>query len=185
MSIELIGSLAAAIATLASAAMSAHLGRMNTPKSASHNGDQLQLRIQEITETIIVERKRSNTHRYAGALLTFTQFIIGGLLASSFLRESLTQDIVGVLGLLVLFSSLVRQHYKPEIQHLAAQRRAIQLQALIRYAEDVIYEKQGTGSESVPSKYELLKYLTSRLDAIEASKIEEKTAEIGEPKGKA
>lgn len=52
----------------------------------------------------------------AAASLTFGQYIVGGVLASSFVQESLTPQVVGLLGVLVLISSLIHQRYRPDLQ---------------------------------------------------------------------
>src|SRR4029077_1544128 len=81
----------------------------------------------------------AKTNRWMSGLLTIGQYIIGGLLASSFVQQSLRPDIVGILGLLVLLSSLIYQHFRPDIQLRGAMSRGLRLRALIRVAEDDLF----------------------------------------------
>ncbi len=78
----------------------------------------------------------ANAHRISNLLLMSAQFIVGGLLASSFVQEALHKSVIGVLGLLVLTSSLIRQYYKPEVELAAARERAARLRSVVREVED-------------------------------------------------
>ena len=71
--------------------------------------------------------------------LVFGQYIVGGVLATSFIQSALSKETVGVLGLLVLVSSLIHQRFRPDLQYRNAKERASLLRVLIRKAEDEIY----------------------------------------------
>src|SRR5947199_3184409 len=93
-------------------------------------------RLSEAHEEIQRQLRLASTHRVASLLLTSAQFLVGGLLASSFVQQSLDKSVIGMLGLLVLTSSLVRQYYRPELEQAAARGRATRLRAVAREPED-------------------------------------------------
>jgi hypothetical protein len=82
------------------------------------------------------EQSSAKVSRILSGSLTFAQVVIGGVLASSFVQESLPQKTVGVFGVLVLIASLVKQQYHPEVDAEQARQRASRLEALIRLSED-------------------------------------------------
>src|SRR5215475_12864731 len=110
--------------------------RMRIPPRISPLDKAIKSRIAEIQTVIKKERFNSRSNGFANGFLVFSQFIIGGLLASSFLKETLPSSIVGWLGLIVLLSSLVRQYYLPEVQSSKAKDRETALKRLVRDAED-------------------------------------------------
>jgi len=77
-------------------------------------------RLAEAHKEIERQLRLGSTHRIASLLLTSAQFLVGGLLASSFVQQSLDKSVIGMLGLLVLTSSLIRQYYRPELEQAAA-----------------------------------------------------------------
>ena len=50
--------------------------------------------------------------------------------------SNLSGHLVGILGVLVLLSSLIRHQYRPDLQAQGARHRAVDLRALIREVED-------------------------------------------------
>ncbi|MEN3370707.1 MAG: hypothetical protein V7609_2850 [Verrucomicrobiota bacterium] len=80
--------------------------------------------------------------------LTFSQYVIGGVLASSFVQTQLSKEVVGFLGVLVLVSSLIHHRYRPDIKHRNGKQRAAQLRAVIRKAEDMIFEARTQKKDS-------------------------------------
>jgi len=121
-----------------------------------------------------LERQTSlaRTNRWMSALLTIGQYIIGGLLASSFVQQSLRPDLVGVLGLLVLISSLIYQHFRPDIQLRGAMSRSLRLRALIRSVEDDIYAIR-SNSSNAPTVEAVRRRISEALSAIEASELQD------------
>jgi len=108
------------------------------------------------------ERRQGAIAKWTGlsnALLTFGQYIVGALLASSFVQASLTQEIVGSLGVLVLVSSAVHQRYRPDLQATGARQRGTKLRALIRDVEDDLYDLK-QGRQGAPSVYEVRRKVT-------------------------
>lgn len=72
--------------------------------------------------------------------LTFGQYVIGVVLALSFIENSLPAAAVGFLGILVIVSSLIHQRFRPDIKVQNTFKRVIWLRQLIRKAEDMIFE---------------------------------------------
>lgn len=113
----------------------------------------------------------SKSSKRTANLLAIGQYIVGGVLASSFIQESLTPKLVGGLGVLVLVASLFRQHFHPEIISEDARKRASQLQALIRTSEDrlsILDAKTATGQDHSDAMISLMEQLTQRLTEIES-----------------
>lgn len=92
----------------------------------------------------LLRRQESNAtwNSRAAASLVFGQYVVGGVLATSFIQESLSSKAVGLLGVLVLISSLIHQNYRPDVQSRGARERALRLRKLIRHAEDALYSIQ-------------------------------------------
>ena len=108
--------------------------------------------------------------KIAANLLTIAQYIIGGVLASSFVQESLTPKWVGGLGVLVLIASLFKQQFHPEINAEDARKKAYELQALVRSSEDqlaIIDAKIPSGQDHSDAMIALLKEITQTLNKIE------------------
>jgi len=104
--------------------------------------------------------------------LTFSQYIIGGVLTTSFIQENLTQEIVGFLGLLVLMSSLIHQHFRPDLQSRFAKKRIVTLRNLVRQVEDGLFaiQKKKSPEEEI---YNIRDYVTRTLKEIESSELQD------------
>jgi hypothetical protein len=104
-------------------------------------------------------------------LLTFGQYIVGGVLASSFVQSSLSKDVVGLLGVLVLVSSLIHQRFRPDLQYRSAKERAVFLRLLIRRAEDDVYAIQSrqTGAKTVQEIRQTISEGLAKLETSELS----------------
>jgi hypothetical protein len=126
-------------------------------------------RLAEAKDVLRQQYALAKTHRLSGGSLTFGQFIVGGLLASSFVQDQTSKTLIGVLGLLVLASSIIRQHYKPESSSIAARERAVKLKAVIREVEDQLYfQKEGVaGAVPLPELRIALTRALNDLDAAE------------------
>jgi hypothetical protein len=130
--------------------------------------DSLARRIQEVRKEIARQVSLASVHQLAGWLLTFGQFIVGGLLASSFLQQALSKELVGTLGLFVLASSLVRQHYKHEFRSSLAKSRAAKLRNAVRQVEDQL-ELKRSGDMHAARPEELRSLLRSILAEVEVT----------------
>jgi len=84
-------------------------------------------------ERIAIWNKRAN------AFLTLAQYVVGGVLATSFVQQSLSKEAVGLLGVIVLVSKLIHQHYRPDLVFAGASQRAVFLSHTIRSVEDDLF----------------------------------------------
>ena len=120
--------------------------------------------------TIRAKKRTSATaFTWSARFLTFGQYIIGGVLASSFVQQKTSPQVIGVFGVLVLLASLITQHYHPELSAQTSSREAEQLGALIRESEDriVVIEATMTGNKDDPQRLlELLEKVSRELKAI-------------------
>jgi hypothetical protein len=123
---------------------------------------------------LALERQKAvaRTNRWTSGLLTFGQYVIGGLLASSFVQQSLSKELVGALGVLVLVSSLIYQHFRPDIQLRGSLGRAFRLQTLIRQAEDDLYAMESQ-SPNAPSVDQFRRTISTALSEIESSELQD------------
>ena len=123
-------------------------------------------RLEEAKIALEQQSKLSKINRFASTSLTIGQFIIGGLLTAGFLQNTVSPIILGFLGLVVLLSTLIRQHFKPDVKASNASKVETQLKILIRKAEDELTLIQA-GSPSALPKEKLLKDLTEALTRID------------------
>jgi hypothetical protein len=130
----------------------------------------LKVRFQDVKKELRRQRSLATVYRIADTLLTIGQFIVGGLLASSFLQEKLPREMVGFLGLIVLGSSLLRQHFRPDAELAGCRQRAVQLKLLIRTAEDQLFSRD-EGDENAPTLSRIRSMLSDGLTKIEESQL--------------
>jgi hypothetical protein len=116
------------------------------------------------------EQSSARVSRILSGSLTFAQVVIGGVLASSFVQESLPPKTVGIFGVLVLIASLVKQQYHPEVDAEQARQNASKLKALIRMSEDklvVIDARSAKGEDRTDALIELAKEVSRGITEIE------------------
>jgi hypothetical protein len=141
-----------------------------TPSPSQVARERVLSRINEASSYRSQEHSASNWSKRASALLTTAQYIFGGVLASSFIQESLTPKWVGGLGVLVLIASLVRQQFHPEINAEDAHKKASQLEALIRSSEDqlaILDARIAAGQDHTDAMISLMTQITQTLTEIE------------------
>jgi hypothetical protein len=174
MDATLIAALVSALAGLVAAVASALTSRLQLDRTRPNAVDDSEVsdserdvRLNEARD--VLQRQETIVRWYcrAAALLTFSQYIVGAILATSFVQESLPREIVGFLGVLVLGSSLVHHRYRPDIQSRDARQRAAQLRTVIRTAEDALFEI-GKGKQGAPSLIKIRKMVSVGLTKIEA-----------------
>jgi hypothetical protein len=111
----------------------------------------------------------SRTSRWSSRSLTFGQYIIGGILASSFVQQKTSPQLIGIFGVLVLIASLITQHYHPEVTAQIATLKVGQLKDLIRESEDrlVVIDTLMPDASDNPHQYlELLESISAQLKNI-------------------
>jgi len=123
-------------------------------------------RLTDIRVELEMQEVLAKWNSKADGLLIFGQYIIGGVLASSFIQQSLSANFIGLLGVLVLFSSLVRQKFRSDIKAEAAKAKVKLLKQLIREIEDDLYALK-TNHETAISMFDIRKKVTTKLSDIE------------------
>jgi len=82
------------------------------------------------------QKRLASIYGLANAVLVAGQYIVGGLLTTSFLQENLSKEQIGLFGLVVLGSSIINQHFKPGVLSVRARNVAANLRKNIRNVED-------------------------------------------------
>jgi hypothetical protein len=182
MGIELVGLAASILSTAAGTLLPVALKYIQQirDRHASRTVDASQItsdievdsRLTEARRMLKRQRSTASWNRSANSLLTFGQYIVGGVLATSFVQDSLDSRIVGLLGVLVLASSLVHQYYRPDLVARSAAERYVQLRVLIRQAEDEIFARRSETTDA-KSVLEVRRLLTAGLEAIDYGELDD------------
>jgi len=132
--------------------------------------ERVELRLKEVKASRSEQASTYKLSRLASIALSVGQYIVGGVLASSFVQESLTPKAVGAFGVLVLIASLVREQFHPEVNAKEARKKAFQLLTLQRASDDqlaILDAKSATGQDHSDAMIALLTQVTQRLSEIE------------------
>jgi len=95
-------------------------------------------------------------------------------LASAFVQKATSEYAVGMLGLIVLFSQVVQQRFRPDLRAIGAKERATILRKLVRNGEDQLYAHE-TKREHAPSLYDIRTMISRGLGEVERLETEELT----------
>lgn len=129
-----------------------------------------------------LERQKSIAYwaNVTDKLLVFSQFVIGGLLASSFVQDSLDGKIAGSLGVLVLFATLIHKHYRPDLRARGAERRVLVLSRIVRITKDELDLICGNAHDAKPQPPDIQKMrerISAVLNEVESSEFDERQGE--------
>ncbi len=124
-------------------------------------------RLEEARHVLRRQETSARWNKWSMHSLVFGQYVVGGVLATSFIQAALSKETVGVLGVLVLVSSLIHQRFRPDLQYRNASERAALLRALIRKAEDEIYAILSSQPEA-KTAYSVRQMVSDGLSKIEA-----------------
>jgi hypothetical protein len=127
---------AAALSTVAKSRVKLVSSTNDKERVRDHHAE---VRLREVRALLTQEAEKKFMFRIASASLVFGQFIVGGVLTSSFVTKSLNEVIIGILGLIVLGSSLISQHFRPDSLHKVAAEKSRRLRSLRRWLEDEVY----------------------------------------------
>ena len=130
---------------------------------------QVLVRIRDARQARLKQQSLARWSRWSANSLTFGQYVIGGVMATSFVQKALSPEIVGVFGVLVVAASLLKQHYHPDVNAQNAAQRAGQLEALVRQSEDrlVVIETTTEPAADDPALVlELLERISAELTRI-------------------
>lgn len=98
--------------------------------------DHLSRRLNEARDSLVQLRWQVRLNGLVNGFLVFGQYVIGGILTTSFVQETLDKQAVGALGVLVLLATLLHQSYRPDIKARAAGAKSRYLRWLMRKAEN-------------------------------------------------
>jgi hypothetical protein len=131
---------------------------------------QIRTRLGEIVEERERQRNVTKWSRRTSNLLTFGQYIIGAVLTSSFIQQSLSPIWISIFGLLVIVCSATKQHFHTDENAQTADYRSRRLASLARYAQDqiaILEAKSVNGEDRTDALISLLNELTHGLSQIE------------------
>lgn len=95
-----------------------------------------------LDDLINIQKRFKSSARISGFSynsLIFGQYIIGALLASSFIQQTFSPNLIGVLGVLVLLSSAIQQRFRPDVIAAHAKMQTVKANRLIRRIEDELF----------------------------------------------
>jgi hypothetical protein len=128
------------------------------------------------------ELKRQTTlihvNWWTSHILRFGQYVVGGVLATAFVKDTLTPNIVGLLGVLVLMASLVYQHFRPDVTLQECRARVYRLRRLVRRAEDE-WARTRKGLPTSRSEEDIASILSRGLNDVD--KLELAGGDLGPP----
>ena len=143
---------------------------ISTPPMDSPIRRQIGLRFGEARVALDVHTSSVRLYSWANAALTFGQYVVGAVLASTFIQQTLSKDAIGSLGLVVLLSSAIQQRFRPDTAARAARRRVLEIRRVVRNAEDalVALDSEHTGA---PSARDILASLSNGIVEVETSEL--------------
>ncbi len=97
-------------------------------------------RLEEVRDLWKKHKRASSWATFVNGMLIAAQYLVGATLASSFVQKSLSPNLTGVLGVLVVVASTIQQRYSPDITAASARARAGLLRRMIVSAEDLMVE---------------------------------------------
>lgn len=139
MSLEFVAVAAGVVATLIPAALKLIEGAITSAaarETPPADESILDRRFREVAIQIKRQTNLIHLNWWASTVLRFGQYVIGGILATAFVRDTLTPNTVGLLGVLVLMASLIHQHFRPDVTLQECRGRLYRLRRVARRAED-------------------------------------------------
>jgi hypothetical protein len=156
----------AASAAIAQIGLSLQPKKEKPVKGPAERDYKTDVRLNTIQGHLERERDRYVTIAMASILLISSKFVVGGLLASSFIIKTLGETITGFLGIVVLGSSLANQRFRPDMLRRISFEKLRRLRSLKRRLEDELYEAtRGQVSEADIIRIRL--FATRELEQIE------------------
>jgi hypothetical protein len=133
--------------------------------------DHLITRLNQASELERRDRILSNVCRWSSRLFTFSQYIVGGALTLSFVKQQFSAQTIGVFGVVVFVASGLNQHFNPSGRAEVAETAAEQFEDLIRETEDKLLAidltSDGVNKDPKPI-LDLIKKTSSEIGRIKA-----------------
>jgi hypothetical protein len=87
---------------------------------------------------------QAEVYSWSARLLTFSQYIVGGVLTLSFVKQTFSPGITGTFGVIVFVASGLNQRFNPAANAEISSQKSEQLEFLIRESEDKIVALETT-----------------------------------------
>lgn len=167
-----VGAALAGLASIVFTKKSMKEKKRTTSKSFEETNDLLvDTRLNDIRYEFDRHKFISRWNTYSSTLLTIGQFVVGGVLASSFIQESLSPNLIGLLGVIVLITSLINQRFRPDLHAAQAKQRMYKARRLMRGIEDDIFAIQNS-TEGAPLVIEVRRRASNGLTELEDKEIQ-------------
>ena len=131
---------------------------------------QEQTRLIEAREELKRQQSTATWTSRAAGFLTLNRYLVGAVLATSFVQQALSKELIGFLGVLVVAASVLQQQFRPDARSSDARRRAARLRRLIRSVEDDLHELT-SGDQGAPSIADMRRRVSAGLSAIEEAEV--------------
>lgn len=124
-----------------SSVLESHLLLQNIQSSLGAAASELRMehvsrRFEEARMLLVKQEALARLNSRATFFLGIGQYIVGGILATSFVQDKLSPTLAGALGIVVIGSQLINQAFHPSVLAKNAKSRAVRLRQIIREAED-------------------------------------------------
>ncbi|HAS6475656.1 TPA: hypothetical protein GRR63_23330 [Vibrio parahaemolyticus] len=166
----------AVVASTIAGFLSAFASKAGSKKSKLKNVNDSNLhiasRLVDVRKELARQKGIAKWQGMSATLLTVSQYVVGGVLTTSFIQDMLSSQNVGFLGLLVLISSLIHQHFRPDLKARFAKERIALLSGLQRDIEDEIY-MINENAESASSVFDLRARVSKALKETEQSELQD------------
>ncbi len=172
----IVTALAALVPVLAyvfEAAIRRRVKEISVPTALEPQRDHLTRRLNEGRRTLKKLEREAFISNSSNTLLIVGQYVVGGTLASSFIQQSLSPQIIGSLGVVVLVASVFHQRFRPDIRAGINGAKARYLRSALRKVEDDMAARK-SGEENIPSEPIIISELSKALDKVDNDKEWEK-----------
>lgn len=123
-------------ATLESAVVKSFGGLTAPVKRVDEARKHVFVRINDASVARTRSRVTAAGAKWASNLLISGQYVVGAALTTSFIQKELSPNLIGLFGVIVVVSSAVKQHYRPEVTAQIAFEQVNEFDKLIRQSED-------------------------------------------------
>jgi hypothetical protein len=112
----------------------------------------------------------SVVYHWSERFFTLTQYVVGGALTTSFAKQQLSPQFIGISGLIVVTVSALNQKLNPGANAQTASQQADQLDTLVHEIEDqmIVIQTTRTDDEDTKPLNDLSKKVTSEICKIKA-----------------
>lgn len=111
-------------------------------------------------------------NKFSSNALKIGQYLLGTILASAFIQETIPGPVTGALGVLVLFATVSQQHFRPDVVYRGSHLRMALLDDVERRAKNDLFkfEKKEVTARSI---YEIREEISEVLKEVDEKEIED------------